>query len=114
MRISDWSSDVCSSDLLVTPSTSTTWPTSKMSALISPPTLKSAILSSATRSSHRPRPASPLALPRWPDSGLLTSAARLTPTARSEEQTSEPQSLMRTSYALFCLKHKKEHLSLQH
>src|SRR5690606_22840871 len=65
---------------LVTPWTSTTWPASKMSARISPPTSKSPILSSATRNSHKPRPASTLALARWPASGLLTSAARLTPT----------------------------------
>src|SRR5690606_1908753 len=64
---------------LVTPWTSTSWPTSKMSALISPPTWKSAILSSATRSSHRPRPASTLALARCPASGLVSSEARLTP-----------------------------------
>src|SRR3546814_9370713 len=29
---------------------------------------------------------------------------------RSEEHTSELQSLMRTSYALFCLKKKKQHI----
>src|SRR3546814_5082495 len=31
--------------------------------------------------------------------------------ARSEEHTSELQSLMRNSYAVFCLKKKKPHLS---
>src|SRR3546814_7986737 len=31
--------------------------------------------------------------------------------ARSEEHTSELQSLMRISYAVFCLKKKKEHVS---
>src|SRR3546814_5185589 len=31
------------------------------------------------------------------------------PLARSEEHTSELQSLMRISYAVFCLKQKKEH-----
>src|SRR3546814_9818855 len=30
---------------------------------------------------------------------------------RSEEQTSELQSLMRTSYAVFCLKKKKQHIT---
>src|SRR3546814_9640461 len=35
------------------------------------------------------------------------SAARLSPYARSEEHTSELQSLMRISYAVFCLKKKK-------
>src|SRR3546814_5096180 len=32
---------------------------------------------------------------------------------RSEEHTSEPQSLMRISYAVFCLKKKKTHIQLQ-
>src|SRR3546814_4499059 len=32
----------------------------------------------------------------------------MTPTARSEEHTSELQSLMRISYAVFCLKKKKQ------
>src|SRR3546814_4003715 len=31
---------------------------------------------------------------------------------RSEEHTSEPQSLMSTSYAVFCLKHKHEYPTL--
>src|SRR3546814_4459429 len=35
-----------------------------------------------------------------------------TPRPRSEEHTSEPQSLMRISYAVFCLKKKKkQHVS---
>src|SRR3546814_9804562 len=37
-------------------------------------------------------------------SGATTGA-----TARSEEHTSELQSLMRTSYAVFCLKNKYDH-----
>src|SRR3546814_9082041 len=35
------------------------------------------------------------------------------PSARSEEHTSELQSLMRTSYALFCWK-KKKHIIIRH
>src|SRR3546814_5201655 len=35
-------------------------------------------------------------------------ASALTATARSEEHTSELQSLMRISYAVFCLKKKKQ------
>src|SRR3546814_4784093 len=35
------------------------------------------------------------------------SARRITAVIRSEEHTSELQSLMRTSYAVFCLKKKK-------
>src|SRR3546814_8485328 len=34
--------------------------------------------------------------------------------ARSEEHTSELQSLMRISYAVFCLKKKKENISCNH
>src|SRR3546814_1559413 len=37
------------------------------------------------------------------------AAIALTPAARSEEHTSELQSLMRISYAVFCLKKKKKH-----
>src|SRR3546814_7635012 len=38
---------------------------------------------------------------------VVVSAAGCTPHARSEEHTSELQSLMRISYAVFCLKKKK-------
>src|SRR3546814_2669427 len=40
---------------------------------------------------------------------LQTSAA-----GRSEEHTSELQSLMRISYAVFCLKKKKKHAHIKH
>src|SRR3546814_3812017 len=52
-------------------------------------------------------------LPRRPEARLPISAAapsaskRWTETPRSEEHTSELQSLMRISYAVFCLKKKK-------
>src|SRR3546814_1091971 len=36
------------------------------------------------------------------------------PSHRSEEHTSELQSLMRISYAVFCLKKKKTHSHIQH
>src|SRR3546814_10850508 len=38
----------------------------------------------------------------------LRQRAQFRPPGRSEEHTSELQSLMRTSYAVFCLKKKKE------
>src|SRR3546814_1020554 len=41
-------------------------------------------------------------------SGAKRPAAKYQPRARSEEHTSELQSLMRISYAVFCLKKKKE------
>src|SRR3546814_2181828 len=43
-----------------------------------------------------------------PRNALLAAAA-----ARSEEHTSELQSLMRTSYAVFCLKKKKQQQSIK-
>src|SRR3546814_1854735 len=88
MRISDWSSDVCSSDL--TPS---------------------------DRRGARPRPA--LSVPHRRRAGagghILCAIRRATRRAgargtgaRSEEHTSELQSLMRISYAVFCLKKKNK------
>src|SRR3546814_3099560 len=40
--------------------------------------------------------------------GALGTATEFAPYPRSEEHTSELQSLMRTSYAVFCLKKKKQ------
>src|SRR3546814_7359678 len=74
MRISDWSSDVCSSDLS---GTSASLPRRSSSG--------------TSNGWCRPRP------------GMR---AAIVPT-RSEEHTSELQSLMRISYAVFCLKKKK-------
>src|SRR3546814_5470620 len=55
---------------------------------------------------RRPRrPLRRLTLTRAPDFGW--GAGSLSPFRRSEEHTSELQSLMRTSYAVFCLKKKK-------
>src|SRR3546814_4666959 len=39
---------------------------------------------------------------------------RMIPNLRSEEHTSELQSLMRISYAVFCLKHKNRHHTTRH
>src|SRR3546814_4657856 len=110
MRISDWSSDVCSSDL-------------------------------TDRFSHQRDRAKELTRTAWSAPGFererrsrpavrATGAGRrTTPPARasgsrdrqrrSEEHTSELQSLMRISYAVFCLKKKKDtkqshHTPLQH
>src|SRR3546814_7362262 len=102
MRISDWSSDVCSSDL-----TSCTWLASPPALAtflvkkdpISPPTSSLAFLATVTFT--------------VPESGVsLTEASGLAQVPasglawRSEEHTSELQSLMRISYAVFCLKKK--------
>src|SRR3546814_9975811 len=44
----------------------------------------------------------------WPDDGVTKVSAADLITLRSEEHTSELQSLMRNSYAVFCLKKKKK------
>src|SRR3546814_6355293 len=107
MRISDWSSDVCSSDLFV-------------SAIMQHPRFRSGELTTgfiaeeypegfhgADTDEHVIRALVAIA-------GFMASAeadrARRTDGQlgdRSEEHTSELQSLMRISYAVFCLKKKK-------
>src|SRR3546814_4940356 len=51
----------------------------------------------------------PIAAPR----GDLAQFLAASYPSRSEEHTSELQSLMRISYAVFCLKKKKKHLSIK-
>src|SRR3546814_1155622 len=64
--------------------------------------------SSSSRKSTRP--------PRDRRGDVRVSAARPRPPAprRSEEHTSELQSLMRISYAVFCLKQKKKQKKTRH
>src|SRR3546814_1271845 len=82
MRISDWSSDVCSSDLTVRRGSG--WYCRR--AVLLPCRARSWF---AARSRGR-------------------RTRRAGDRARSEEHTSELQSLMRISYAVFCLKKKKK------
>src|SRR3546814_4497345 len=71
-------------------------------------------VASTTEPSAKGEDAAPSALPsKWTYNeqmdemrGTVTKTARLT-SSRSEEHTSELQSLMRSSYAVFCLKKKK-------
>src|SRR3546814_9298057 len=58
----------------------------------------------------------PEAAPRSRHRAGSTARARAAPrpTARSEEHTSELQSLMRISYAVFCLKKKKKQKKTNH
>src|SRR3546814_7180378 len=116
MRISDWSSDVCSSDLR-----SLIWagPSSpSLVAYISPPLvafpapkgelfgrapllwifgvfLAAIIIAQASADSVSA-------------TDIGSSSRRCSHYSRSEEHTSELQSLMRISYAVFCLKKKKK------
>src|SRR3546814_5586571 len=96
VRISDWSSDVCSSDLYYG------YSLALGSAEV---TLMQQV--AAFRSLEQGGRWSPLRLAE--DDPEAEPRAITTPAAawRSEEHTSELQSLMRTSYAVFCLKQKK-------
>src|SRR3546814_3169116 len=115
MRISDWSSDVCSSDLKeVARGTARPGRTRVRRARAWRHRLRGKLL--RFRSPARPTPA-----PGWRAAvvrshrgrqrGPRGTAPLATPgrsARRSEEHTSELQSLMRISYAVFCLKKKKK------
>src|SRR3546814_3566468 len=109
MRISDWSSDVCSSDLL------------QLGEADNEPSPRNRIFideEGKVRPSIKPSKPSPVAEKRSkrrssdPDYGELTEKSlkeedESEDSERSEEHTSELQSLMRISYAVFCLKTEK-------
>src|SRR3546814_6516421 len=106
MRISDWSSDVCSSDLAEDqPHPFVNAPEKQRRQ---PDTFHAVFLLRRLKdqsSSHAPVSAMAKALQvATRSSGLLTSVR----SSRSEEHKSELQSLMRNSYAVFCLKKKIE------
>src|SRR3546814_1362713 len=101
MRISDWSSDVCASDLRRHPSRQTAWDVRGAGILNLP--VGAASAASFLRCPSRLKSSRLKPLLQEPG-----TAARLAckgePAFRSEEHTSELQSLMRISYAVFCLK----------
>src|SRR3546814_7064713 len=133
MRISDRSSDVCSSDLLpLRPASLTTSGPGIRSAPSSHPSPNSFRLARVPRGPVGPHAATPCRsvptrgnishrLPimsdgrdRLKDGGAppfssADRARRFSFGVRSEEHTSELQSLMRISYAVFCLKKKTKH-----
>src|SRR3546814_2009577 len=112
MRISDWSSDVCSSDL--------------RHVLADDPAARprrhgekiAAVEGEAVggdgggprQEAHQRQHRNRLAGARFPDDGDEVALVDLEVHAvdRSEEHTSELQSLMRISYAVFCLKTTKK------
>src|SRR3546814_2016495 len=114
MRISDWSSDVCSSDLLADEAHSAFAAGRDLGRQGRDSLLQVSLacesLKTTTRLMH---------IIAWllhhramfagdAGAGPNDSAARIgPPVARSEEHTSELQSLMRISYAVFCLTKKK-------
>src|SRR3546814_10092341 len=108
MRISDWSSDVCSSDLGITKASLQT--RSFISAASFQETTR--VLTEAsvqgkidTLNGLKENVIVGRLIPAG--TGAAMSRLRVTANSRSEEHTSELQSLMRISYAVFCLKKKK-------
>src|SRR3546814_9193516 len=119
MRISDWSSDVCSSDLR-----SSSRGNGRGRVPTTPSRADRRSRRSAAANRAQPEPArTPVSRKRqgasgqghgWrhgsPDSPLV----QLRGLIRSEEHTSELQSLMRISYADFCLRKKKNDKITKH
>src|SRR3546814_6016298 len=113
MRISDWSSDVCSSDLQsldptqrrITiahgPIPTMNWPAMTMTFGV-----RQAEMLRGFKRGDRVD----FAFPKEQQGGAYV-IEQLSRDARSEEHTSELQSLMRISYAVFCLKKKKKHMT---
>src|SRR3546814_1320519 len=123
MRISDWSSDVCSSDLLHHQRAGLRGLLARGHGAGGGAAASGRIRALPRRALHRGvRPADRWRVRCVPDQGReripclrgqpADPRQRLTvgvaPWARSEEHTSELQSLMRISYAVFCLKKKKQ------
>src|SRR3546814_2518030 len=125
MRISDWSSDVCSSDLSVLPKETEYGRKREIDqsncnkdyscvkgfcpsfvTVHDAPLRKRERIDplSLVRELPAPRMRSTLDQP-W---NILITGVGGTGVVRSEEHTSELQSLMRISYAVFCLKKKKQ------
>src|SRR3546814_7895901 len=133
MRISDWSSDVCSSDLL----SASFHSLSHVFTMLARPLIdihlaisSTSALGFSSKNSSREGDNLPLSNGRgkpfsvnslgihpscWslstrclgdPRLNSTSSNARYVPSPRSEEHTSELQSLMRNSYAVLCLKKK--------
>src|SRR3546814_3865091 len=105
MRISDWSSDVCSSDLLR--ATQAVRRGARAGGTASRDR-RSVLPQAAQDDDATGRAPSRIAPPATYESGGRPRGRPFCSRARrSEEHTSELQSLMRISYAVFCLKKKK-------
>src|SRR3546814_6549819 len=109
MRISDWSSDVCSSDLGLRLQVNTSSSDSPGDSPIATSTPSGTFWLNHWSLRAWRTPASILKRSVTRQEPLANSAVSLyslgsSITARSEEHTYELQSLMRLSYAVFCLK----------
>src|SRR3546814_1786098 len=112
MRISDWSSDLCSSDLLhgVSPTAPSTlrvyqFRHSRRCPLAWPPARSGSYSVPAQKGNGKfGREFAHEFMDQTARQGLANSDGPGGVRRRSEEHTSELQSLMRISYAVFCLK----------
>src|SRR3546814_6573531 len=98
MRISDWSSDVCSSDLASFPEAVRTL------AAATGMTVPEETTSPRQRAASRQRKEEVSRHQQALDQAQEHYLRQLKASSRSEEHTSELQSLMRNSYAVLCLK----------
>src|SRR3546814_1838253 len=129
MRISDWSSDVCSSDLFAKGAVLLQYGGAHHHHTVavydvhaSVPLCRrefaqfsKAIAQGALRNAQLPRGAGAMPvhlIQHRADAIQLRRAGDIM--QRSEEHTSELQSLMRISYAVFCLKKKKQQIAYRH
>src|SRR3546814_5585504 len=114
MRISDWSSDVCSSDLFAGRQrfdrrACPPFPAGNERSGCSPGGERVAMREIAIVVGERDKMdlrARREVLEQVKAADLVTAIGRIRHAVRSEEHTSELQSLMRISYAVFCLKKK--------
>src|SRR3546814_4738762 len=118
MRISDWSSDVCSSDLLDRVQRRTLADVVRDYPQVEPALVRQVLADAAdedrvvargVRDRRRIAAVGGLVDHLHARRGLK-QFARPRRGERSEEHTSELQSLIRLSYAVFCLKKKKQHM----
>src|SRR3546814_7429215 len=118
MRISDWSSDVCSSALLFFRPAQRKHPAracpAAQAAAIPPAGQPDPAPTTIPAQNPAPREQAAASAMRWPhpeharpEFQPLRGWPAFAAPRRSEEHTSELQSLMRISYAVFCLKKKK-------
>src|SRR3546814_2807048 len=107
MRISDWSSDVCSSDLVVTNQQAAEGLKPWYGMLCKRPTFHDDYLQAFNQPNVTLVDTQGRGLDRITETGIVFDGVEYP--VRSEEHTSELQSLMRISYAVFCLKKKKPH-----
>src|SRR3546814_4439775 len=110
MRISDWSSDVCSSDLI--PAQDPALNGHQTRPHLRRRSAATGGIERAAEPGRYPHPPQPRDRAQHPDPVRGDGYRHRVgygdrDGARSEEHTSELQSLMRISYAVFCLKKKK-------